>query len=162
MLPESVAREIIASHQQRPRNRGELVGAPFITLENPSCGDRVTVWVRLENDTIADLHSDGKGCAISQSSASLMTVALKGRTRTEARALAAIFREMVMGEAASGRADPQLGDLRALSGVSRLHARRKCALLPWRALEGLLNAHGVGRPDGFPDVFPDGLASTDS
>ena len=143
MLPESVAREIIASHQQRPRNRGELVGAPFITLENPTCGDRVTVWVRLEGDTIADLHSDGKGCAISQSSASLMTVALKGRTRTEARALAATFREMVMGEAAPGRADPPLGDLMALSGVSRLHARRKCALLPWQALEGLLNAQSV-------------------
>ena len=143
MLPESVAREIIASHQQRPRNRGELVGAPFITLENPTCGDRVTVWVRLEGDTIADLHSDGKGCAISQSSASLMTVALKGRTRTEARALAATFREMVMGEAEPGRADPQLGDLMALSGVSRLHARRKCALLPWQALEGLLNAQSM-------------------
>ena len=65
---------------------------------------------------------------------------------------------MVMGEAVSGRADPQLGDLMALSGVSRLHARRKCALLPWRALEGLLNAQGVGQPDGSPD----GPASADS
>ena len=153
MLPESVAREIIASHQQRPRNRGELVGAPFITLENPTCGDRVTVWVRLEGDTIADLHSDGKGCAISQSSASLMTVALKGRTRTEARALAATFREMVMGEAAPGRADPPLGDLMALSGVSRLHARRKCALLPWQALEGLLNAQSVNA-EGVGQIGP--------
>ena len=142
MLPESVAREIIASHQQRPRNRGELVGAPFITLENPTCGDRVTVWVRLEGNTIADLHSDGKGCAISQSSASLMTVALKGKALAEAQALAARFRRMVMGEAAPGDG-LHLGDLTALSGVSRLHARRKCALLPWRALEGLLTASGA-------------------
>ena len=137
MLPETVAREIIASHQQRPRNRGELVGAPFITLENPSCGDRVTVWARLKGDTIAEIHFDGKGCAISQSSASMMTVALKGRTLAEARALAASFQQMVMGEAAP---DAGLGDLRALNGVSRLHARRKCALLPWKALGGLLEA----------------------
>ncbi|WP_407539814.1 SUF system NifU family Fe-S cluster assembly protein [Deinococcus radiomollis] len=135
MLPETVAREIIASHQQRPRNRGELVGAPFITLENQGCGDQVTVWARLEEETIADLHFDGKGCAISQSSASMMTLALKGRTLAEARALSASFQQMVMGEA---NPDPLLGDLQALSGVSRLHARRKCALLPWKALAGLL------------------------
>ena len=149
MLPESVAREIIASHQQRPRNRGELPGAPFITLENPACGDRVTVWARLEGEVIADLHADGKGCAISQSSASLMTVALKGRTLAEAQALAASFRQLVMGEAAPDDLNLRLGDLMALSGVSRLHARRKCALLPWRALEGLLTAPGTPHaPDG--------------
>jgi nitrogen fixation NifU-like protein len=137
MLPETVAREIIASHQQRPRNRGELVGAPFVTLENQSCGDRVTVWAQLDQGTVVDLQFDGKGCAISQSSASMMTLALKGRTLAEARALAASFQQMVMGETAP---DAALGDLRALSGVSRLHARRKCALLPWRALASLLEA----------------------
>ncbi|WP_424951609.1 Fe-S cluster assembly sulfur transfer protein SufU [Deinococcus sp.] len=137
MLPETVAREIIASHQQRPRNRGELVGTPFITLENPTCGDRVTVWVNLEGGVIADLRFGGKGCAISQSSASLMTVALKGKTLKEARAVADSFRQMVMGQAEPSAG---LGDLQALSGVSRLYARRKCALLPWRALDGLLNA----------------------
>ncbi len=143
MLPETVAREIIASHQQRPRNRGELVGAPFITLENPTCGDRVTVWARLEGGVVADLHFEGKGCAISQSSASMMTVALKGRTLAEAQALAASFQQMVMGEAAP---DALLGDLQALSGVSKLHARRKCALLPWKALGGLLEAVPSAQP----------------
>ena len=140
MLPETVSREIIASHQQRPRNRGELPGVPFITLENPSCGDRVTVWAQLDGDTITELHFDGKGCAISQSSASLMTVTLKGKTLAEARALALSFAGMVMGE---GPPAPELGDLMALSGVSRLHARRKCALLAWKALDGLLTAAGA-------------------
>lgn len=141
MLPETVAREIIASHQQRPRNRGELVGVPFVTLENPGCGDRVTVWLRLEGGVIAEIRFEGKGCAISQSSASLMTVALEGRTPVEARALAATFQSMVMGEDTSGdRPEETLGDLQALRGVSRLHARRKCALLPWRALGDLLPA----------------------
>jgi len=144
MLPETVAREIIASHQQRPRNRGELAGAPFVTLENSSCGDTVTIWLRLEESVISEIRFEGKGCAISQSSASLMTVALKGRTLAEARALATTFQGMVMGESASG-ASPEgrhpeevLGDLQALRGVSRLHARRKCALLPWRTLSDLL------------------------
>jgi len=136
MLPETVAREIIASHQQRPRNRGELQGAPQVTLDNPGCGDRVTVWAHLQDGVITDLHFDGKGCAISQASASLMTVALKGRTLTEASAIHAHFRQMVMGETPP---TPDLGDLMALSGVSRLHARRKCALLPWRALNAVLH-----------------------
>ena len=137
MLPEAVAREIIASHQQRPRNRGELTGVPFITLENPGCGDRVTVWAQVDQGVISGLQFDGKGCAISQSSASLMTVALKGRTSEEARQLSASFQRMVMGE---GTPAAELGDLQALSGVSRLHARRKCALLPWKALGALLEA----------------------
>jgi nitrogen fixation protein NifU and related proteins len=136
MLPETLAREIIASHQQRPRNQGELVGVPFASLENPSCGDKVSVWLLLEGDVVADLHFDGKGCAISQASASLMTVTLKGKTLEEARHLAASFRGMVLGELAPAA---ELGDLTALSGVSRLHARRKCALLAWNALLDLLN-----------------------
>lgn len=135
MLPETVAREIIASHQQRPRNRGELPGALQRSLDNPGCGDRVTVWARLDGDTIAELRFEGRGCAISQASASLMTAALQGRSRQEAAALGAHFRGMVMGEASP---DPALGDLQALSGVSRLHARRRCALLAWNALDGLL------------------------
>lgn len=147
MLPETVAREIIASHQSRPRNRGELPGVPFATLENPSCGDRVTVWAQLDGDTIRELRFDGKGCAISQSSASLMTVTLKGKTLAQARALAGAFRGMVMGEAPPV---PELGDLQALSGVSRLLARRKCALLAWRALEDALPASEAASEPALP------------
>lgn len=135
MLPEAIAKQIIADHQRRPRHTGPLDGIEGVTLDNPGCGDQVTVWVDVQDGRIAGLTFTGKGCAISQSSASLMTVALTGRTVPEAQAMAGQFRAMVMGEEAG---DPQLGDLLALAGVSRLHARRKCALLPWRALEQTL------------------------
>lgn len=135
MLPETVARQIISDHAGRPRGKGEIVGAPHAALDNPGCGDQVTVWLRLEDGRLAEVRFTGRGCAISQSSASLMTQTLGGRTLEEVRALAAQYRAMVMGEAPP---DPLLGDLAALAGVSRLHARRKCALLAWRALETAL------------------------
>ncbi|MXV20587.1 Fe-S cluster assembly sulfur transfer protein SufU [Deinococcus xianganensis] len=134
-LPEAVARQIIADHQRRPRHTGALDGVPGVTLDNPGCGDQVTVWADVQGGRIGQLTFSGRGCAISQSSASLMTVALTGKTLPEAQALAGQFRAMVMGDADGS---PDLGDLLALAGVSRLHARRKCALLPWRALEQAL------------------------
>lgn len=135
MLPDALSRQIIADHQRRPRHTGPLNGVAGVTLDNPGCGDQVTVWADVQDGRIGHLTFSGKGCAISQSSASLMTVALTGRTVPEARALAGQFRAMVMGEEPG---DPQLGDLLALAGVSRLHARRRCALLAWRALEQTL------------------------
>lgn len=135
MLPDALSRQIIADHQRRPRHTGALDGVAGVTLDNPGCGDQVTVWADVQDGRIGHLTFSGKGCAISQSSASLMTVALTGRTVPEARALAGQFRAMVMGEEPG---DPQLGDLLALAGVSRLHARRRCALLAWRALERTL------------------------
>ena len=134
-LPEAVAKQIIADHQRRPRHTGPLEGVEGITLDNPGCGDQVTVWADVQGGRIAGLAFSGKGCAISQSSASLMTVALTGKTLPEAQALTGQFRAMVMGDA---EGTPDLGDLLALAGVSRLHARRKCALLPWQALEQTL------------------------
>ncbi|GGR88548.1 Fe-S cluster assembly sulfur transfer protein SufU [Deinococcus sedimenti] len=134
-LPEAVARQIIADHQRRPRHTGPLNGVAGVTLDNPGCGDQVTVWADVQAGRVAQLNFSGKGCAISQSSASLMTVTLTGKTLEEAHALAGQFRAMVMGDADG---TPELGDLLALAGVSRLHARRKCALLPWRALEQAL------------------------
>jgi nitrogen fixation NifU-like protein len=135
VLPDALSRQIIADHQRRPRHTGALDGVAGVTLDNPGCGDQVTVWADVQDGRIGHLTFSGKGCAISQSSASLMTVALTGRTVPEARALAGQFRAMVMGEEPG---DPQLGDLLALAGVSRLHARRRCALLAWRALEQTL------------------------
>lgn len=135
MLPEALARQIIMDHSQHPRSRGEIAGAPHATLDNPGCGDQVTVWARVEGGRLLEVRFTGRGCAISQASASLMTQALAGKALEEARALAARYRAMVMGEAPP---DPALGDLVALWGVSRLHARRKCALLAWRALEAAL------------------------
>ncbi|WP_019586375.1 Fe-S cluster assembly sulfur transfer protein SufU [Deinococcus apachensis] len=135
MLPEALARQIITDHERHPRGKGAIEGAPHVALDNPGCGDHVTVWVRVEAGRLAEVCFTGRGCAISQASASLMTGALRGKGLEEARALATRYRAMVMGE---GPADPVLGDLVALAGVSRLHARRKCALLAWNALEAAL------------------------
>ncbi|GBF06899.1 SUF system FeS assembly protein [Deinococcus aerius] len=135
MLPEALARQIITDHERHPRGKGEIEGAPHAALDNPGCGDQVTVWVRPLAGRVAEVRFTGRGCAISQASASLMTGALAGKSLDEARALAARYRAMVMGEAPP---DPGLGDLVALAGVSRLHARRKCALLAWNALEAAL------------------------
>ncbi|GAA5533568.1 Fe-S cluster assembly sulfur transfer protein SufU [Deinococcus aluminii] len=135
MLPETLARQIISDHGQHPRGQGEIAGAPHAALDNPGCGDQVTVWARVEGGRLAELRFTGRGCAISQASASLMTLALTGKPLAEVRALTTRYRAMVMGEAPP---DPALGDLVALSGVSRLHARRKCALLAWQALEAAL------------------------
>ncbi|GAA5513570.1 zinc-dependent sulfurtransferase SufU [Deinococcus carri] len=135
MLPEALARQIISEHGQHPRGRGEIAGAPHAALDNPGCGDQVTVWARVEGGRLLDVRFTGRGCAISQASASLMTQTLTGKPLAEARDLAARYRAMVLGEAPP---DPALGELVALSGVSRLHARRKCALLAWNALEAAL------------------------
>ena len=138
-LPENVAKQILADHQARPRHRGELPGAPHAALDNPGCGDQVTVWARVEDGRLADLSFTGRGCAVSQASASLMTVALRGKTLAQARELATQYRAMVMGEAGDhGGGDPALGDLLALAGVGRLLARRRCALLAWNALDAAL------------------------
>ncbi|MEW6422010.1 MAG: Fe-S cluster assembly sulfur transfer protein SufU [Deinococcota bacterium] len=135
MLPEALARQIITDHSQHPRGRGEIAGAPHAALDNPGCGDQVTVWARVEGGRLLAVRFTGRGCAISQASASLMTQALSGKPLEEVHALTTRYRAMVMGE---GPPDPALGDLVALAGVSRLHARRKCALLAWRALETAL------------------------
>lgn len=147
MLPESVARELIAQHQRRPRHVGAQAGAPALRLDNPSCGDVVTLWLA-DGETL-QLSFEGKGCVISQVSASMLSAALTGKTRAEARTLSGHFRAMVLGESTP---DPSLGELQALAGVSRLHARRKCALLAWRALDALLDGRSAAQAD------PDALA----
>ncbi|WP_425145677.1 Fe-S cluster assembly sulfur transfer protein SufU [Deinococcus sp.] len=134
MLPEALARELIAAHFKRPHHAHALPDAASAHLENPSCGDQVTVWVRLQGETL-ELSFEGKGCAISQASASMMTDLLRGQTRQRAGELSAAFRAMIMAQAPPSA---ELGELQALAGVSRLHARRKCALLAWRALDQAL------------------------
>ncbi|CAM3170623.1 SUF system NifU family Fe-S cluster assembly protein [Deinococcus saxicola] len=136
MLPEVLARQIIDDHARRPRHVGELPGVVGVSRDNPGCGDALTVWADVQGGQIAQLTFQGRGCAISQSAASLMTVTLTGKTLAEAQQVAAVYRSMVMGEAEPGAS---LGDLQALAGVSKLHARRKCALLAWDALAEALD-----------------------
>lgn len=135
-LMEQIYKEVIVERSRRPRHRG--VVDPRTHLQegvNPSCGDELTLTMRVEDGRVAAAAFEGSGCAISQASADLMVEALEGRTVAEARALARSFKAMLRGEEGAG---DDLGELRALEGVRRLHARVKCATLPWTTLERAL------------------------
>ena len=133
--------ELILDHYRRPRNKGELEGATTsVTMKNPLCGDEVALHVLLDGDKVSDLKFSGRGCSISQASASMMTQLVKGKSAAEIKELRETFRDMVMGatDANDQSVEKSLGSLRALSGVSRFPARVKCALLAWNALETAL------------------------
>ncbi len=134
-LLEEMYRNIILEHYQRPRNRKVLEQATVsLGASNPSCGDELELQLRVAGDVIEGVAFTGSGCAISTASASLMTQAIKGKTTVEALELAKTFHAMLRGEPPA----PELGDLLALSGVSKLHARIKCATLAWQTLEAAL------------------------
>ena len=127
--------ELILDHYRRPRNQGNLEAhARRVALANPTCGDELELDLLLDGDTIADVRFSGRGCSISQASASMMTQLIKGKKLAEARALAARFDEMMHGSADAAR-DQSLGEARALAGVAKFPVRVKCALLGCNALE---------------------------
>jgi nitrogen fixation NifU-like protein len=133
--------ELILDHYRRPRNQGSLdPHTHHIALANPTCGDELELDLLLDGETIADVRFDGHGCSISQASASMMTQLVKGRTVTEARALAERFNEMMHGSAEAAR-DRALGEARSLAGVAKFPVRVKCALLGWNALEQGTTTH---------------------
>lgn len=122
--------QVILDHNRRPRNRGKLPTANRVAHgDNPSCGDQCSVYLRLDDDKIADLSFDGSGCAISQASASLMTTQLKGKTAAEAQALYDEFHRIIT----TGEAPEEISDLAAFAGVHAFPARIKCATLGWHA-----------------------------
>ncbi|CAB4724268.1 MAG: SUF system NifU family Fe-S cluster assembly protein [Actinobacteria bacterium] len=143
---EDLYREIVLDHYRSPRNRGELPVPPSHRAEgfNPLCGDEIVVYVQVDGDTITDVKIGGQGCSISQSSASMMSAAIKGKTIHEARALTRAFKSMMsIHETALEGDDPEmaaanlavkLGDLEALRGVARVPVRIKCATLSWNTL----------------------------
>jgi nitrogen fixation NifU-like protein len=137
--------EIILDHHRRPRNRGELPVPPATLGEgyNPLCGDQLSVFVNLEGGKISDVKFSGQGCAISQSSASLMTLQVKGKTVAEARAEIATIQNLLTGEHELPIAvEERLGDIIALKGVRKFVARVKCATLAWHALDSALAGSG--------------------
>jgi nitrogen fixation protein NifU and related proteins len=136
---------VILDHNRKPRNFGALDGANRqADGKNPLCGDSVVVQLHVEGDTIRDVMFTGQGCAISKASASLMTAAVKGRTRAEAEALFARFHSMVLGKSEGTK--EELGQLVVFSGVSRFPVRVKCASLPWHTLKAALASEGVAAP----------------
>lgn len=135
---EDLYREIILDHYRSPRNRGELP-PPANKAEghNPLCGDEITVFVQVDGDLVSDVKVSGQGCSISQSSASMMSQAIKGKSLDEVRALVHRFKVMMsIEEDADDAAQPavKLGDLEALQGVVKFPVRIKCATLAWNTL----------------------------
>lgn len=149
---EDLYREIILDHYRNPRNRGELNVPPAVSAIgfNPLCGDEVVVYLEVRDGVIAEVSTGGQGCSISQSSASMMSTAVKGRTVAEVRRLVRAFKTMmsIHGTGIGGRGDDldgdpnsgngadevKLGDLEALRGVVKFPVRIKCATLSWNTL----------------------------
>jgi nitrogen fixation NifU-like protein len=131
--------QIILDHNRSPRNFRKLDDANRVVEgSNPLCGDRLTLYLLLEDDVIRDIGFQGSGCAISQASASLMTAAVKGKPREEAERLFRAFHSMLTTPHAMPNADESLGKLAAFGGVRQFPARVKCANLPWHTLHAAL------------------------
>jgi nitrogen fixation protein NifU and related proteins len=138
---QDLYRDVILDHNKRPRNFGALgTASAHAEGHNPLCGDRLTVSLRMDGERIEDIRFEGKGCAISTASASLMTEAVKGKDRAAVRALFERVHALLTAPQAAAAAD--LGKLAALSGVREFPARVKCASLCWHTLNAALE-HGA-------------------
>ena len=135
----SLYQEVIIEHARRPRNFGELPGATrIVEAVNPLCGDQLKLYLQVADGTITDIAFQGAGCAISQASASLMTMALKGLRKEDALALFTRVHTMLTNESNGEEPPPGVGKLAVLSGVWKYPARVKCATLAWQALRSAL------------------------
>lgn len=134
---QDLYQEILLDHYKRPRNFGPLAASDGDAEgHNPLCGDRVEVHVKLDGDRLTDVRFEGSGCAISTASASMMTEAVRGKTRQETAALYERFHELVTGAAPAD--DERLGELASLGGVREFPMRVKCATLAWHTLRAAL------------------------
>lgn len=138
---DALYRTVIMDHYKNPRNRGKLDdGNLTVDMNNPTCGDRIHLTMKVEDGTVVDAKFEGEGCSISMASASMMTQLIIGKDTETAIKLSHIFSKMIQGkdyEEEAGELD--LGDIEALQGVSKFPARIKCATLAWKALEKGLN-----------------------
>ncbi|MBT2646149.1 SUF system NifU family Fe-S cluster assembly protein [Bacillus sp. ISL-34] len=131
---DTLYRQVIMDHYKKPRNKGMLEdGSMTIDMNNPTCGDRIRLTMKIEDGKVSDVKFDGDGCSISMSSASMMTQAIKGKDVDTALALSETFSLMIQGKEYDDELD--LGDIEALQGVSKFPARIKCATLAWKAME---------------------------
>jgi len=150
---EDLYKEIILDHYKSPRNKGELETPPASKTEgfNPLCGDEIVLYLQVDDDTITDVKISGQGCSISQSSASMMTAAIKGKTIQQVQEKIDSFKTMISIHESSIQEDSnseseeelkqfKLGDLEALRGVVKFPVRIKCAVLAWTTLEEALKA----------------------
>ena len=132
--------QVILDHNKKPRNFRKLENANHSAEgHNPLCGDQLTVYLDLENDMVKDVGFEGSGCAISKASASMMTQAVKGKSKEQVENLFNEFHSMVTGELNEETEDNNLGHLKIFAGVREFPVRVKCASLPWHTLHAALN-----------------------
>ena len=132
--------QVILDHNKKPRNFRKLETANHIAEGyNPLCGDQLTIYLNLEDDRVADVGFEGSGCAISKASASMMTQAVKGKSKEQAETLFKEFHSMVTGELDEENEENTLGNLKIFAGVREFPVRVKCATLPWHTMHAALN-----------------------
>lgn len=144
---EELYKEVILDHYRAPRNKGRL-DPHDVALErnNPLCGDEIELFLKFDGDDLQGIAFDGKGCSISQASASMMTEKVKGLSATDARAVAESIKRMMAGEEEGD--DKELEDLVSLKGVTKYPVRIKCALLGWNTLVEALEESGKSPAEG--------------
>jgi nitrogen fixation NifU-like protein len=139
---DEIYKEVILDHYKNPRNKREMPDAPLTcSKNNPLCGDEITVYVNAEGGKVLEVSLVGQGCSISQSSASMMTEAVSGKTVEEVEALASDVRSMLAGELEPD--EDTFGELVALKGVVKYPVRVKCAVLAWDVLQEALASGGA-------------------
>jgi nitrogen fixation NifU-like protein len=141
---QELYQSIILDHNRRPKNYGSLDAATSIAEgRNPLCGDEVKVELRVSNDAIDDVRFTASGCAVSRAAASIMTQAVKGKSRGEVEVLFNKFHDLVTGKLKPSPAEARaLGEMAAFSGVARFPIRVKCASMPWHTLQKALRDEG--------------------
>ncbi|BBI32329.1 Fe-S cluster assembly sulfur transfer protein SufU [Cohnella abietis] len=145
---DDLYRRVIMDHYKTPRNRGELEqDSVTVNLNNPTCGDRISLQLQLEDGIVRNVKFTGEGCSISMSSASMMTEAIMGKPAEEALEMADKFSAMMKGEAVEFE---DYEDVEALSGVNKFPARIKCATLAWNALRKGVE-QGAGKHEGIEE-----------
>lgn len=131
---DQLYRQVIMDHYKNPRNKGILEDDSLtINMNNPTCGDRIQLTLKVNDGKVIDAKFEGEGCSISMSSASMMTQAIKGKSIEDALRISKIFSDMMLGNEYDE--DIDLGDIEALQGVAKFPARIKCATLAWKAME---------------------------
>lgn len=137
---KALYQEVILDHNKKPRNFGKLSPASHHAEgHNPLCGDHINVWLNLDGEKVEAITFEGEACAVCKSSASMMTVAVKGKTRTEAEALTKEFLDMATGKLDMSKPN-NVGRLAVFAGVRDLPTRVKCAILPWHTLHAAFNS----------------------
>jgi nitrogen fixation NifU-like protein len=137
---KALYQEVILDHNKKPRNFGKLSPASHHAEgHNPLCGDHINVWLNLDGEKVEAITFEGEACAVCKSSASMMTVAVKGKTRTDAEALTKEFLDMATGKMDMSQPN-NVGRLAVFAGVRDLPTRVKCAILPWHTLHAAFNS----------------------